>query len=131
MSEAASQEPTGFFWTELNCADTAAAREYCAETYGWTFVDSSTESGGEYWFALENGKPIAGLLPRPDGYEEADDFWVPYFAVEDVDAACDVAVKKGAKIIRPLWDVPDTGRRVVLKSPSGDLIALMTPFSGR
>ena len=119
-----------YFWTELNTWDVEAAKAFYAATIGWTYQDASTKEGGEYWLAMANGEPVAGILPLTsptfDGFE---DFWAPYIAVEDVDQCTAEALAKGALIVRDFLDVPNTGRRVILKQPGGALVALMTQFA--
>ena len=53
--------------------------------------------------------------------------WVTYFNVDDVDAAVDRAVKHGAELPDPPWDVPGIGRMAWIYDPQGALLGLITP----
>ena len=53
--------------------------------------------------------------------------WVVYFNVDDVDAAVESAVSKGAELPDPPWDVPGVGRMAWIYDPQGTLTALITP----
>jgi uncharacterized protein len=53
--------------------------------------------------------------------------WMPYIAVDDVDARVKKATKAGAKVMKPAFDVPGVGRIVILKEPGGAGIGWMTP----
>jgi predicted enzyme related to lactoylglutathione lyase len=64
-----------------------------------------------------NGPDYAGV---PEG-------WMPYIAVDDVDARAKKAVAAGAKIMKPAFDVADVGRIVILQEPSGAGIGWITP----
>ncbi len=52
--------------------------------------------------------------------------WMAYIAVDDVDARVAKAVKAGAKLMKPVFDVPDVGRIAVLMEPGGAGIGWMT-----
>ena len=47
--------------------------------------------------------------------------------VDDVDARVAKAVKAGAKLMRPIFDVPNVGRIAILTEPGGAGIGWMTP----
>ena len=51
-----------------------------------------------------------------------------YLAVDDVDKRVAKAVKAGAKLMKPIFDVPDVGRIAMLTEPGGAGIGWMTPF---
>ena len=55
--------------------------------------------------------------------------WVVYFNVDDVDAAVERAVQKGAELPDPPWDVPGVGRIAWIFDPMGALLGLITPPS--
>ena len=40
--------------------------------------------------------------------------WMSYLAVDDVDKRVAKAVKAGAKLMKPIFDVPDVGRIAIL-----------------
>jgi predicted enzyme related to lactoylglutathione lyase len=86
--------------------------------------------GGTYWCAMQDGKPIAGLFPLTgpefDGVPES---WMSYLAVDDVDARVAKAVKAGAKLMKPMFEVPGVGRIAILMEPGGAGIGWMTPVT--
>jgi predicted enzyme related to lactoylglutathione lyase len=57
------------------------------------------------------------------------DGWMPYLAVDDVDARAKKAVAAGARIMKPAFDVPGVGRIVILMEPGGAGIGWITPAS--
>ncbi len=118
-----------FFWNELNTHDVLNAQAFYEKTMGWQFESIATEDGGPYWLAKHDGVPVAGILPHVNiGLAPQHDFWTPYLAMEDVDAKLQIATALGAEIVRPLWDVPQVGCRVVLREPGGALVAWITPL---
>jgi hypothetical protein len=118
-----------FFWSELNTGDVEKAKTFFGETIGWTYA---TMANGDpnYWIAFNNGIPQAGIVPidmfAPSG---APPHWFSYLAVDDVDARVDAAVKAGATLKRPPFDVPDVGRIAILQDPTGAVMGWMTPIA--
>lgn len=79
---------------------------------------------------MQDGKPVAGLFPLTapefDGVPES---WMSYLAVDDVNKRVAKAVKAGAKLMKPLFDVPGVGRIAILMQPGGAGIGWMTPVT--
>jgi predicted enzyme related to lactoylglutathione lyase len=117
-----------FYWNELRTRDAERAKRFYAGTVGWTFEASSTPDGHAYWVALSDGKPVAGLFPlvspQFDGVPES---WMPFLAVDDVDARVARAIEAGAKLAMPVFDVPGVGRIAMLQEPSGAGVGWITP----
>ena len=86
--------------------------------------------GGTYWVAKMGDEPVAGIfdISGPD-YKGVPEGWMPYIAVDDVDARAKKAVAAGAKIMKPAFDVPNVGRILILQEPGGAGIGWMTPAS--
>src|SRR6516164_707882 len=68
-------------------------------------------------------------LRRDPDYSGVPEGWMPYVAVDDVDARAKKAVAAGAKIMKPAFDVPNVGRIVILQEPGGAGVGWMTPAS--
>jgi predicted enzyme related to lactoylglutathione lyase len=120
-----------FCWNELMTRDVERAKKFYADTIGWTFQAMPTPSGGgTYWCAIQGGKPVAGIFPLTspqfDGVPEG---WMSYLAVDDIDQRAAKATAAGAKLMRPVFDVPNVGRVAILTEPGGAGIGWMTPVS--
>ena len=117
-----------FHWNELRTRDVERAKRFYRDTIGWSFEAMPTPDGHTYWVAMLDGKPVAGLFPLTspefDGVPES---WMSYLAVDDVDKRVAKAVKAGAKLMKPIFDVPDVGRIAMLHEPGGAGIGWMTP----
>jgi predicted enzyme related to lactoylglutathione lyase len=117
-----------FHWNELRTRDAERAKRFYRDTIGWSFERSALPHGHDYWLAVADGKPVAGLFPlaspRFDGVPES---WMAYLAVDDVDARVDKAVEAGAKLVMPIFDIPGVGRIAMLREPGGAGIGWMTP----
>jgi uncharacterized protein len=88
------------------------------------------EDGTTYWIAKMGDEPVAGIfdISSPE-YEGVPESWMPYIAVDDVDARVGKAVAAGAKVMQPAFEVPDFGRIVILMEPGGASVGWMTPSS--
>ncbi|HSZ65430.1 MAG TPA: VOC family protein [Xanthobacteraceae bacterium] len=119
-----------FHWNELMARDVAAAKKFYADTIGWTYDGMPMPDGKTYWVAKMGDQPVAGLfdISGPD-YKGMPDGWMPYLAVDDVDARAKKAVAAGARMMKPAFDVPGVGRIVILMEPGGAGIGWITPAS--
>ena len=115
----------------LERTDDARRREgdkkFYGDTIGWSF-EAMPMPDGTYWVAKMGDKPVGGLFPLTspqfDGVPES---WMSYLAVDDVDARVKKAEKAGAKLMRPIFDVPGVGRIAILTEPGGAGVGWITP----
>ena len=116
-----------FCWNELMTRDIEGAKRFYRDAIGWTFEPMKMD-WGTYWLAKAGGKNVGGLFelkgPEFDGVPES---WMSYLAVDDVDKRVAKAVKAGAKLMKPIFDVPGVGRIAILMQPGGAGVAWMTP----
>jgi uncharacterized protein len=117
-----------FYWNELMARDIAGAKKFYADTMGWSFDAMPMPGGGTYWVAKMGDQPVGGLFDISGAeFNGMPEGWMPYIAVDDVEARAKKAVAAGAKIIKTAFDVPGVGRIVILKEPGGAGIGWMTP----
>ena len=119
-----------FCWNELMTRDVERAKKFYEETIDWTFLPMPMADGGTYWCATVEGKPIAGMFPidKPE-FDGVPESGMSYLAVDDVDKRIVKAVKAGAKLMKPIFDIPGVGRIAILREPGGAGIGWMTPVS--
>ena len=119
-----------FHWNELLTKDVERAKKFYQQTIGWSFEKMPMQDGATYWVASIGGKPVGGLFPtdRP-GFEQVPEAWMSYLAVDDVDARVKKATAAGAKLMRPIFDVPHVGRIAILTEPGGAGVGWITPVS--
>jgi predicted enzyme related to lactoylglutathione lyase len=119
-----------FYWNELLTKDIERSKKFYADTIGWTFEGMPTPDGCTYWIASLGGKPVAGLFPtdRPE-FKMIPEAWMSYLAVDDVDARVKKALAAGAKLMKPIFDVPNVGRIAILTEPGGAGVGWMTPVN--
>jgi predicted enzyme related to lactoylglutathione lyase len=117
-----------FYWNELMTRDPERAKAFYADTLGWTYDAMPMGGGSTYWIA-KIGDEMAGGIFDISGHEfdQVPESWMSYIAVDDVDARVAKAVKAGAQVMKPAFDVPGVGRIVILLEPGGAGIGWMTP----
>ena len=117
-----------FIWNELVTQDVEKAKAFYATTMGWTYDRFPMADGEAYWIIKLGEQRVGGMyvFKSPDGVT-IPDFWLPYIAVDDVDASVKQAVAKGAKLMKPIFEVPNIGRMAMLSEPGGASVAWMTP----
>ena len=106
-------------WNELQARDVDAAKLFYPPLFGWRMKESD-----EYteWHLGENA--VGGLL-LSKAPPEAPPFWLPYFAVEDCDAATTQAVSLGGTTVVACMDIDHVGRFSVLTDPQGAVFAVI------
>jgi predicted enzyme related to lactoylglutathione lyase len=119
-----------FHWNELLTKDVERAKKFYEQTIGWSFVPMPMADGATYWVANMGATPVGGIFPtdRP-GFESVPESWMSYLAVDDVDARVKKAQAAGAKLMRPIFDVPNVGRIAILTEPGGAGVGWITPVT--
>jgi uncharacterized protein len=120
-----------FYWNELMTRNVERAKTFYADTVGWSFdAMPMPGGGGTYWLAKMGGDPVAGILDisTPE-FGQVPESWMAYLAVDDVDGRVAKAVKAGAKLMKPIFEVLGVGRIAILMEPGGAGIGWMTPAS--
>ena len=116
-----------FHWNELMTRDVEKAKKFYADTLGWAF-EGMEMPDGTYWIATIDGEPVAGIFDISNAeYQGVPESWMPYIAVDDIDARVRQAAQAGAKVMKEPFDVPGVGRIAMLTEPGGAGIRWMTP----
>lgn len=117
--------PGALVWNELVSTDPQKAAEFYSGLLGWTILDSSSATGGDYWMFLNGERGAGGLLPMPEGLEGVPSHWGIYFLVENVDESLTKAESLGAKRRSPILPLGDYGRTILLADPQGATFYIM------
>jgi predicted enzyme related to lactoylglutathione lyase len=117
-------DPGTFTWTELSSRDTAAAARFYPEVFGWT-AETSDGGGMQYTEFKLGDSSVAGMMEmNPMVPAEVPSYWMPYFAVVDVDKSAGEATALGAEALLPPSDFPG-GRFAVIRDPQGATFGLL------
>ncbi|MBP7476449.1 MAG: VOC family protein [Pyrinomonadaceae bacterium] len=140
-----SQEASGFAgpghgefcWTEIASNDSAKAKEFYTNVFGWTFQDSNAATDGFAYheFSTGGGYPAGGLYQiTPEmcapGEPLPPPHFLTYIAVDDVDANAKRAVELGGTVIKSPDDIPKTGRFAIIADPTGAMFSIFKMAEG-
>ncbi len=106
-----------FTYLELHSTDTARAKSFYAELFGWKSKDTAVPGFGTYTeIEMEEG-PGAGLMAQQEpGGRSA---WLAYIKVPKLDETVARARNLGASVLVPRTEIKDVGWFVILADPTG------------
>ena len=79
----------------------------------------------EYTEFSVGGTPSIGMMAKPAAMPaHVPSYWMPYFQVNDADAAAAKAKELGGSIMVPPTDIPKTGRFAIVNDPQGAMFAV-------
>lgn len=107
-----------FVWFHHNGNNPISTKHFIESLLG---VQASDGPGGMTMLATSAG-PFAALGSKDDRYGDHDE-WIPFVAVEDVEAATARAVSLGATLLREKRRGP-AGEFTVVRDPGGAALAL-------
>jgi uncharacterized protein len=112
-------------WSELITDDVDASSAFYASVFGWTLARSEGALGRREWQL--NGRPVAGLLPRPPAMPaDMPPYWDVYFTVADAAQIAGQVNSLGGTVLMPATAVGD-GTIAVFADPSGAVFTVQAP----
>jgi len=121
-----ANEPGAFSWNELNARDVDKSIAFYTSVFGWTYERHDMEGPiTSYTEWMLDGNTIGGMLSMPPMVPaEVPQFWLVYFAVDDLAASLAKAQELGATVVMPGMTV-DAGTFAILMDPQGASMALI------
>ena len=121
--------PTGagaFCWFECTTREDAACIAFYKALFGWTTSDVDMGTAGIYTLFHNKGEQVAGLMPMkgPEWPEDMPAHWMPYVAVEDLDATYARVETCGGHVCVPPTVIPDVGRFAVIDDGGGAFFSI-------
>ena len=115
-----------FSWADTSSTDSAAAKQFYMDLFGWTNYDIPIDENNTYTMFQHQGQHVAALSEAmPEALEQnIPSHWSCYVAVDDVDALLPVVTANGGQIIFGPMDVFDSGRMAFLMDPTGAALGL-------
>jgi uncharacterized protein len=101
---------------ELHTRDLRQASAYYARLLGWR--SERIEAGGGSYLGLELGGGFGGGIVECGTRRPV---WLPYVAVDEIDAACERAVRLGASVLLEPREGPAGWRGVVRAAAGGEI----------
>lgn len=114
------RRPGAMTWADLESRDLTTSRRFYADLLGW----SADEGPGGYWTFRRGGTATAGLRPvRAEVPADVPGYWLAYFAVANVEAACAAAREAGGAADPPA--AVGGMRCAVIRDPFGAVFATL------
>ncbi|GAA3501661.1 VOC family protein [Streptomyces prasinosporus] len=112
--------PGALGWAELLTRAPREAVAFYTTVFGWE-VDPSLR----YPRWSVGGADFGGMVPMDEKFpHEVPAHWLPYFAVEDVDAAALTATRVEGNVLMEPTSLPDGPRIAVLRDPQGAMFGV-------
>lgn len=107
-----------FVWFHHNGEKSKEAAKFLESLLSWKASDGPA---GMTMLATDDG-PFAAVGSKPERYGDRNE-WIPFVAVDDVDAATKRATSLGATLVRDKTRGP-AGEFTVVRDPGGGALAL-------
>jgi predicted enzyme related to lactoylglutathione lyase len=123
-------------WYELMAPDVRTVAPFYSALLSWDIANAGTKmpNGAEYhMIGRPDDKSAGGVLVLTAEMQRggARPGWLPYFEVENVDAAVANAARLDGHTTLPPQDIPDAGRIAMLADPKGAPFYLIKPTPPR
>ncbi|MEV7543780.1 VOC family protein [Streptomyces sp. NPDC089915] len=111
-------EHGALIWNELTTPDTHKAAAFYGAILPISPEPTTLEGAEGYTEFKVGGRGVAGMMDMSNLPPGVPPHWMPYFKVDDVDEIQAAAVRAGATVLAPAFDMP-AGRMAVLADPQG------------
>lgn len=112
--------PGRFVWHDLMTTDGKRAEEFYGALFDWR-IEGVPMQGFTYRMIHCGPGPVGGIVEEKN---IPSSHWMPYLAVEDVDAAAQRIPALGGSVCVPPTDIPRTGRFAVVGDPTGAFFSI-------
>lgn len=104
-------------WIEVPVADLARAKQFYEAVFGHAPTDVLEQETRA--ITVIDGQPSVSLT-KTDGFTASTDGSLPYFHVDDLDAAVTAAARYGGTVIEPASERPGLGRFALVTDSEGN-----------
>jgi uncharacterized protein len=129
MEEVPELKPGTFCYVELGTSDSAAAKSFYSQLFGWNYADHPMGPDSVYTMLQLNGQDVGGLYQlMPEMVtQEIPPHWLSYVLVNSADESAEKAKAAGATLMKEPFDVYNIGRMAIITDPTGAVFALWEP----
>lgn len=129
MAEFTEYAPGTFSWVDLGTSDSAGAKKFYGELFGWEMVDMPAGEDMIYTMCQINGKQVAALyqMGAPMLEQGMPPFWNSYVSVANADETAAKVTELGGTVMMGPMDVMDAGRMAMIQDPTGAVVAAWQP----
>ncbi|TXS01832.1 VOC family protein [Streptomyces sp. col6] len=119
-------EHGALIWSELVTPDLAAASAFYSAVLPVTTARSEMEGAEGYVEFQVAGRAVGGMMDMSQMPPGVTPHWQPYFNVDSVDDIQAAAVRAGATVLAPAFNMV-AGRMAVLADPQGGAFSVIAP----
>jgi uncharacterized protein YndB with AHSA1/START domain/predicted enzyme related to lactoylglutathione lyase len=109
-------------WNELLTSDTAGAKAFYTQLFGWEASSMPGANGVDYTVFKKDGWYVSGMMACPA--PGTPPFWLAYVSVENVETSTERVVQLGGKVCKAPFDIPNVGRISIVQDPQGAVLGL-------
>ncbi|MEM9916297.1 MAG: VOC family protein [Planctomycetota bacterium] len=120
------RQPGRWAWSELFVSDLAAVQTFYETLFGWSF-HAETDDPGRYAIHNRAGKRIGALQVAANDVKGDKEYWVPFFAVANLDQAARQTQALGGQILNTHTNIDGTHH--LIQDPQGAACYLTAPGS--
>ena len=113
-----------FVHVELNTTDLNKAQSFYGKLFNWETEETKVPEGKYTLIKVGEGTGGGMLAQKMPG---APSEWLPYVAVDDIQAATDKARKLGGQVMKDVTEIPDRGWFSIITDPTGAHLGLWKP----
>lgn len=119
--------PGRFVWHDLMTTDGEKSAAFYTELFGWEIATRDV-MGHTYREIHAGPGPIGGVIEEKN---IPASHWMPYVAVDDVDATAETITAHSGSVCVPPTDIPGTGRFSVVGDPQGAYFSIYRGDEGK
>ena len=120
--------PNSFVHIELNTTDVARAKQFYGKLFKWKLSDVPMP---DFTYTMVDVGPGTGGGIMPQLMPDTPSAWLPYVAVDDIDAATKKAKQLGAEIMKEVTEVMGMGWLSIITDPTGAVLGFWEPKKAR
>lgn len=113
--------PNPFVHVELNTTDLDRAKAFYGKLFDWNLEDTPMPDGTYTMIKVGQGTG-GGMMKHP--MPGAPSVWLPYVAVDDIQASTAKVTELGGRVIVGPQEIPNVGWFTVFMDPTGAALAL-------
>jgi predicted enzyme related to lactoylglutathione lyase len=121
--------PGKLIWADLFTTDPEAATKFYCSVFGWTAA-TLDQKGRTYTVFSNEGRPVAGLAPRPKSKSKRPARWILYASVTDIAATLVKVKEAGGQVRAPARSFPDRGKQAIIADSEDSTLGLLESSSG-
>ena len=114
-----------FVWFDYVSGDSAKAKGFYGELFGWTTQEVPMPDGN-YSMIASGGRTIGGYMPTPDGAPK-NAHWLTFLGVGDAKTTAAQVEKLGGKVHKGPLKIGEFGTMAIVADPQGAVFALWQP----